>query len=87
MTPDTWPRCSRLPLAPQLPELLAALREIPETAWQHHFNTGYYEGEWSGIALIAPQDAPLPLAPGHGAPVASSWWQAEPAWHQLLALF
>lgn len=87
MSPDALPRCSRLPLTPQLPALLEALGKIPEAAWHYHFNTGYYEGEWSGIALITPEDAPLPLAPGCGVPVASSWWQAEAAWHAVLALF
>ncbi|VXC17847.1 Aspartyl beta-hydroxylase [Pseudomonas sp. 8Z] len=87
MNQDALPRCSRLSLAPNLPALLDALGQIPESAWQHHFNTGYYEGEWSGIALITPEDAPMPLAPGGGVPVASSWWQGEAAWHAVLALF
>ncbi|WP_212628981.1 aspartyl/asparaginyl beta-hydroxylase domain-containing protein [Pseudomonas sp. KB-10] len=87
MSQDALPRCSRLPLMPQLPALLEALGTIADDAWQHHFNTGYYQGEWSGVALISPQDAPLPLASGQGAPVPSDWWQDEAAWHAVLALF
>ncbi|BAN47406.1 aspartyl/asparaginyl beta-hydroxylase domain-containing protein [Metapseudomonas resinovorans] len=83
----TLPRCSRLPLAFELAPLLAALARVPADAWRHHFNTGYYEGDWSGVALITPDDALLPLAPGQGAPVRSAWWQGEPAWGALLALF
>ncbi|MDH0700669.1 aspartyl/asparaginyl beta-hydroxylase domain-containing protein [Pseudomonas toyotomiensis] len=87
MSLDALPRCSRLPLAPRLPALLEALGRIPDDAWQHHFNTGYYQGEWSGVALITPEDALLPLAPGQGEPVPTDWWQEEQAWHQVLALF
>lgn len=87
MSQDALPRCSRLPLAIQLPALLAALERVPAGAWQHHFNTGYYEGEWSGVALITPADALLPLAPGQGEPVRSTWWQGEDAWHTVLASF
>jgi len=87
MSLDALPRCSRLPLAPQLPALLEALERVPDDAWQHHFNTGYYQGEWSGVALITPEDALLPLAPGQGAPVPADWWQEEQAWHKVLALF
>ncbi|MCL6693347.1 aspartyl/asparaginyl beta-hydroxylase domain-containing protein [Pseudomonas sp. R3.Fl] len=81
------PSCSRLPIAIDLPPLLAALDRVEPGAWQHHFNSGYYEGDWSGVALISAVDAPLPLAPGHGAPRASDWWQQEAAWHQLLGVF
>jgi hypothetical protein len=81
------PICSRLPLAFALGPLLQALERIAPDAWQHHFNTGYYEGDWSGVALIAADDAPLPLAPGQGAPVRTGWWQPEAAFHELLEAF
>ena len=87
MNQDALPRCSRLPLATRLNELLEALARIPEGVWQSHFNTAYYTGEWSGVALITPVDAPLQLAPGQGAPVQTDWWQGEAAWHAVLALF
>lgn len=81
------PVYSRLPLGCDLPPLLEALQRIPAEAWQSHFNSAYYQGDWSGVALISPEDAPLPLAPGFGAPRHSAWWQDEPAWQQLLAAF
>ncbi|WP_044871592.1 aspartyl/asparaginyl beta-hydroxylase domain-containing protein [Pseudomonas sp. LFM046] len=81
------PICSRLPLTFAMAPLLDALGRIDKAAWQDHFNTGYYEGDWSGVALIAPDDAPLPLAPGQGAPVRSGWWQREAAWNDLLDAF
>jgi hypothetical protein len=31
--------------------------------WTPHFNTGYYDGDWSGIALRAAKDAHLDLYP------------------------
>jgi len=87
MTARSLPRCSRLPLAFELPPLLEALSRVDAGAWQTHFNTGYYEGDWSGVALVAPEDAPLPLAPGQGAPVRTGWWQRETAWGGLLDSF
>ncbi|MFZ3203754.1 MAG: aspartyl/asparaginyl beta-hydroxylase domain-containing protein [Pseudomonas sp.] len=39
------------------------------------------------MALITAEDAPLPLAPGLGAPRRSTWWQDEPAWHEVLGNF
>lgn len=81
------PICSRLPLSFALKPLRQALERIAPEVWQSHFNTGYYEGDWSGIALIAANDAPLPLAPGQGVPMRSDWWQQNPAWHRLLETF
>ncbi|WP_207886626.1 aspartyl/asparaginyl beta-hydroxylase domain-containing protein [Pseudomonas sp. 30_B] len=87
MPTEPLPICSRLPLRFALAPLLDALGRIEPGAWQSHFNTGYYEGDWSGVALITPEDAPLPLAPGQGAPVRSGRWQREPAWNALLEVF
>src|SRR5690606_18948336 len=81
------PICSRLPFSFALEPLLQALGRVAADAWQRHFNTRYFEGDWSGVALITPSDAPLPLAPGLGAPVRADWWQGEAAWHELLAAF
>jgi len=46
----------RLLLAPAFDALalLAEARALPEDAWLPHFNTAYYEGDWSGIALRSP---------------------------------
>lgn len=87
MQSSPLPVCSRLPLCCNLPSLLEALQRIPADAWQSHFNSAYYQGDWSGVALISAEDAPLPLAPGRGAPRHSAWWQDEPAWHELLDSF
>jgi hypothetical protein len=78
---------SRLPLGCDLPPLLEALQRISAEAWQGHFNSAYYQGDWSGVALISAEDALLPLAPGRGAPRRSAWWQGEPAWHEVLGKF
>jgi len=81
------PLCSRLSLAIDLPALLQALARVEAEAWQAHFNRGYHEGDWSGVALISAEDAPLPLAPGQGVPLQLGWWQQEAAWQAVLAPF
>ncbi|QNM95571.1 aspartyl/asparaginyl beta-hydroxylase domain-containing protein [Chitinimonas koreensis] len=60
------PPFARLPLRFDAAALRAALDVLPQDAWQPHFNTGYYQGDWSGIALTAPADAVTPLSPGQG---------------------
>ncbi|WDY55829.1 aspartyl/asparaginyl beta-hydroxylase domain-containing protein [Pseudomonas sp. PSKL.D1] len=87
MTDATLPRCARLPLAIDLAALLQALQKVPAQAWQSHFNTGYYEGEWSGVALVSTEDAPVPLAPGQGKALCLGWWLDEAAWQAVLAPF
>jgi hypothetical protein len=87
MQSSPLPVCSRLPLRCNLPPLLEALQRIPSDVWQRHFNSAYYQGDWSGVALISAVDAPLPLAPGLGEPRRSAWWQDEPAWHEVLGNF
>jgi hypothetical protein len=49
--------------------LRADLDRIDEREWAPHFNAGYYDGEWSGVALRAVEGAldslyPDPTAPG-----------------------
>ena len=79
----TWvpPPFSRLPLRFDVDPLRGALALLPSDAWRPHFNTGYYEGDWSGIALRAHDDAFTPLAPGQGEarPTAhcDAFWQAQ----------
>jgi DNA-binding phage protein len=87
MQSSPLPVYSRLPLRCNLSPLLKALQRIPADAWQGHFNSAYYQGDWSGVALISAEDAPLPLAPGFGTPRRSAWWQSEPAWHEVLGNF
>lgn len=80
MTP-VLPPCARLPLRFDADALRAAVAVLPEDAWQPHFNTGYYEGDWSGIALRAFDDALLPLVSGRGEPRATghcdAFWRGQ----------
>lgn len=75
------PACARLPMRFDSIALGAAVAALPPEAWQPHFNTGYYEGDWSGIALRAYEDASTPLAPGQGETRATAYcdefWQAQ----------
>ena len=43
----------RLPLQPDRAGLQADVARFSDEDWIPHFNTSYYEGEWSGIALRA----------------------------------
>ncbi|OLF56371.1 aspartyl/asparaginyl beta-hydroxylase domain-containing protein [Pseudomonas chlororaphis] len=78
------PAFARLPVAVDLPRLLRALSRIDANAWQGHFNGDYYDGEWSGVALISAADAPSELAPGRGLPVQRGPWQHDPDWQHAL---
>ncbi|QDQ28796.1 aspartyl/asparaginyl beta-hydroxylase domain-containing protein [Chitinimonas arctica] len=75
------PLYARLPLVFEVEAMRAAMQAIPADHWQAHFNSGYYEGDWSGVALIAPADAPSALAPGAGqaagvaTPLYDAFWQ------------
>ena len=60
------PPFARLPLRFDVDALRAAVAALPADAWLPHFNTGYYEGDWSGVALRSHEDAFTPLAPGLG---------------------
>lgn len=84
---EALPICSRLPWRFDLAPLLAALERIEPAAWVAHFNTGYYQGDWSGIDLVAALDAPFPLAPGLGPVARSRLCAAEPAWLAVLERF
>lgn len=43
----------RVPLSFDAGALSADVERLPESAWERHFNTAYYEGDWSGAALRA----------------------------------
>jgi hypothetical protein len=53
----------QLPFRFDREELLRDLDQFGPGDWTPHFNTGYYEGDWSGIALRAAKDAHLDLYP------------------------
>ena len=52
----------------------ADLRKFFADEWIPHFNTSYYEGDWSGIALRAAKDAAVQLYPD---PAASEYQATE----------
>jgi hypothetical protein len=43
--------CIRLPLRFDPAPLQADVAALPDADWVPHFNTSYYEGDWSGVAL------------------------------------
>ena len=51
----------RLPLACDLPKLQADLAAVAPAGWQPHFNTRYYDGDWSGIPLRGQPGIHVPL--------------------------
>lgn len=74
------PAFSRLPVTVDLPLLLQALSRIADTAWTAHFNAGYYDGQWSGVALISAADALTALSSGAGEPTPRDSWQNDECW-------
>jgi len=53
--------CLKLPLTFDPQGLTADLNQISPDEWVRHFNDRYYEGEWSGVALRAPDGASTTL--------------------------
>jgi hypothetical protein len=78
------PAFSRLPVAVDLPLLLQALAAIGEDQWHGHFNSAYYTGDWSGVALISAADALTELSPGRGQPQWRTPWLRDGRWQQAL---
>jgi len=50
----TLPSCVKLPFVFDAGALAREALAFEEAEWQKHFNTAYYEGDWSGIPLRAP---------------------------------
>lgn len=80
----TRPACSRLPVAVNLPLLLQALAAIADERWQGHFNSAFYSGDWSGVALISAADALTELSPGRGRPMPRAPWSGDGRWREAL---
>jgi hypothetical protein len=80
----TRPAFSRLPVTVDLPLLLQALAAIEDDRWQGHFNSAYYHGDWSGVALISAADALTELSPGQGQPLHRPPWSNDDRWHRAL---
>ena len=53
----------KLPLSFKAAPLRRDLDALPSSEWTPHFNTQYYEGDWSGVALRAPVGAHVALYP------------------------
>lgn len=53
----------RLPLTFDVPRLQADLARIGPEEWVPHFNTGYYQGDWSGVSLRSVGGRPSQLYP------------------------
>lgn len=51
--PPQPPKAVRLPLAFDPAGLQADVAALGSAEWTAHFNTGYYNGDWSGVALRA----------------------------------
>ncbi|WP_313025722.1 aspartyl/asparaginyl beta-hydroxylase domain-containing protein [Pseudomonas lopnurensis] len=80
------PAYARLPPRFPVSDLQAAVRALPDPAWTPHFNSGYHNGGWSGIALLGPESPHDPLLPAHGGispAVRASQW-CSPFWQALL---
>lgn len=82
-SPRHRPACSRLPLAIDAVPLLAALADLDEALWQPHFNRDYYQGDWSGVALIS-TDSQVALVHGDGPAIKRQPWLQDPRWAQGL---
>jgi hypothetical protein len=78
------PAFSRLPVTVDLPLLLQALGAIGEDDWRSHFNSDYYAGDWSGVALISAVDALTELSPGRGETLLREPWRQDARWQQGL---
>jgi len=53
----------RLPLRFDAQALAAEALALAPSQWEAHFNTAYYQGDWSGVALRRTIGAPLDLYP------------------------
>jgi len=51
----------RLPLVCDLAGLQADLDAVAPSHWHPHFNTGYYDGDWSGVPLRGQPGIHVPL--------------------------
>jgi hypothetical protein len=64
----------KLPFSFDPKALQADLDRFAPADWTPHFNKGYYEGDWSGIALRASKDALVDLYPD---PTAAAYVDTE----------
>src|SRR5262245_43632837 len=55
--------CLKLPFTFDSAKLAAEAAQFPAEQWVWHFNSGYFEGEWSGLALRSVGSDPARLYP------------------------
>jgi hypothetical protein len=69
--------------------LTADFARIVPDDWSPHFNTAYYEGDWSGIALRTTEGAHVPLFPNPSVDryVETPFLDRCPYFRELLAAF
>jgi hypothetical protein len=80
----------KLPLRFDVQQLNADLERIAPDEWVPHFNKGYYEGEWSGVALRSVRGATLSLYPdpnAQGSFADTDVLERCPYFRQVLAAF
>lgn len=53
----------KLPFVFDVRDLKSDLKKLLEDDWTPHFNTQYYDGDWSGLALRAPHGGHMALYP------------------------
>lgn len=58
-------RCFRLPISFDAAALARDVAALPAEAWTAHFNAGYHDGGWSGVALRSPGGDARRLYPDH----------------------
>ena len=70
-----------LPLAIDLHGMQADLALVADGDWVAHFNAGYHDGGWQGVALVSADGDPTRLDPGMGAApgLATPWLARCPA--------
>jgi hypothetical protein len=73
----------RLPIAFDAEELAAEVQGLDDDEWVPHFNTAYYEGDWSGVALRSVEGVAGRLYPD---PTASSEYAPTPLLERTPAL-
>ena len=63
----------RLPMHADVSRVSMELERIPDDAWIPHFNTQYFEGDWSGVPLTAPIGAEHPILQLHPDPTVTEF--------------
>ncbi len=72
------PRYGLLPLSFDLQAMQADLARLADGDWVAHFNAGYHDGGWHGVALVSSDGDPARLDPGMGtAPGLATPWLAR----------